>query len=119
LETTANIEIVETQEESEKDDEIIFKLLVNGKTVSWAKSTLYSSLDDIHTVCREKCKGYGRELLSFMEKNAKKHGATSMTTCDFDSCNDEAASFFKNMCYDINPSLIGLNGYLKGRKLFK
>ena len=37
LENTAKEKIVETQEESEEDDEIIFTLLVDGKIASWAK----------------------------------------------------------------------------------
>ena len=111
--------IVETQEESEKDDEIIFKLIIAGKTVSWAKTTLYGTLEDIHTACREKRKGYGGKLLAFIEKNAQDHCLTSMRTSDFDACNDEAANFFKNMFYEINPSVSGLSVSVNATKFFK
>ncbi len=49
-----NEQIVETQEESEEDDEITFTLLVDGKIVSWAKTLLYSYLKEIHTARKEK-----------------------------------------------------------------
>jgi hypothetical protein len=39
-ENAANEKIVEMQEESEEDDEMIFKLFVNEKLVSWAKTLL-------------------------------------------------------------------------------
>jgi hypothetical protein len=32
----ANVKMIETQQESEIDNEILFTLLVNGKNVSWA-----------------------------------------------------------------------------------
>jgi hypothetical protein len=115
----ANVKIVETQQESEIDDEILFTLFVDGKTVSWAKSILYSNLEDIHTACLEKRKGYGRELLTFIEKNAKNHGATLMRTSDFNACNDEATNFFKNGHYEVNPSVSGLNTSVKATKFFK
>lgn len=111
--------IIETQEESEKDDETLFKLVVDGKTVSWAKCILYSDLEDIHTACLEKRKGYGRELLTFIEKNAQAHCATLMRTSDFAACNDEANAFFKYMFYEIAPSESGLNASVKATKLFK
>jgi hypothetical protein len=115
----ANVKIVETQQESEIDDEILFTLLVNGKNVSWAKTILYSNLEDIHTACLEKRKGYGRLLLAFIEKNAQNHCATTMTTSDFNACNDEATAFFKNRRYEVNPSVSGLSTSVKATKLFK
>ncbi len=45
----AKVEIVETQQESEIDDELLFTLFVDGKTVSWAKAIVYGNLSDIHT----------------------------------------------------------------------
>ena len=111
--------IIETQEESEKDDEILFKLLVGGKTVSWAKCILYSDLEEIHTICLEKRKGYGRELLTFIEKNAQAHCATLMRTSDFAARNDEATAFLKYMFYEIATSESGLNASVKATKLFK
>ena len=93
MENVGKVKIIETQEESEKDDEITYTLFVDGKTVSWAKSILYSTLDDIHTTNQKKRNDYGRELLAFMEKNAKNHCSTSMRTNDFDLCNQEAINF--------------------------
>jgi hypothetical protein len=78
LENFANERILETQEESEEDNEVTFRFLVNGKIVSWAKTQLYSYLEEILTAIGEKRKGYGRKLLSHIEKNAKAHGATTM-----------------------------------------
>ena len=115
----ANLKIVETQQESEIDDEILFTLFVGGKTVSWAKSILYSNLESIHTACLEKRKGYGRLLLTFIEKNAQNHCVTLMRTSDFDACNDEAINFFKKMFYKINPSITELNAPLRATKFFK
>jgi GNAT superfamily N-acetyltransferase len=107
------------QEESEKDDEILFKLLVDGKTVSWAKCILYSNLEDIHTASLEKRKGYGRELLAFIEKKAQAHCATLMRTIDFAARNDEATAFFKYMLYEIDSSESGLNASVKATKFLK
>jgi len=103
LKDTLNEKIVESQEESEEDDEIIFVLFVDGKIVSWAKTLLYSNLEEIHTACKEKRKGYGKKLLAHIEKNAKAHGATTMKTCFEYPCSNEASGFFKNMGYRLNP----------------
>lgn len=119
LERIAHETIVETQEESEKDDEIIFKLIIDGKMVSWAKTTLYSNLDDLHTACLDKRKGYGKKLLAYVEKNARDHCATSIKTCNFNIRNDEAINFFKRMCYVINSSTTALNGSVNGKKIIK
>jgi ribosomal protein S18 acetylase RimI-like enzyme len=100
-ENAANEKIVEMQEESEEDDETIFKLFVNEKLVSWAKTLLYSFLEDIHTANVEKRKGYGRKLLVHIEKNAKAHGATTMKTIEIDSSNDGAIGFFRSMGYGL------------------
>jgi hypothetical protein len=113
------VKIIETQEESEKDDEILFTLFVDGKPMSWAKTILYSNLDDIHTACLEKRKGYGRLLLAFIEKNAQNHCATLIRTSNFDTCNDEATNFFKKMLYEINPSITELNAPVRAIKFFK
>src|SRR5450759_3720516 len=90
-----NEKIIETQEESEEDDEITFTLFINGKIVSWAKTVLYSFLKEINTTCREKRKGFGRKLLVYLEKNAKAHGATTMKTSGIDPCGNEEINFFK------------------------
>ncbi|MGA2683348.1 MAG: GNAT family N-acetyltransferase [Candidatus Bathyarchaeia archaeon] len=102
LENFANERILETQEESEEDDEVTFRFFVNGKIVSWAKTQLYSYLEEIHTAIGEKRKGYGRKLLSHIEKNAKAHGATTMKAC-CDPYSEEAAGFFRSMGYRLKP----------------
>jgi hypothetical protein len=56
LENSADEEILETQEESEEDDELIFRFFVNGEIVSWAKTLLYSYLKEIHTELEKKVK---------------------------------------------------------------
>ncbi|MCW4000617.1 MAG: GNAT family N-acetyltransferase [Candidatus Bathyarchaeota archaeon] len=112
------IEILETQQESELDDETLFTLFIDGQIASWAKTTLYSNLEDIHTACLEKRKGYGRLLLAFIEKTARDHCATSMRTSNFDACNDEATKFFTNGGYAINPSISGLSTSVKATKFF-
>ena len=108
--------IVETQEESEQDDEITLRLFVNGEIVSWAKTLLYSFLKEIHTAHGEKRKGYGRKLLAYMEKNAKAHGATTMKTSGIDPCNDEAIVFFRSMGYRLRPNENDATGFLEGTK---
>ena len=108
--------IIETQEESEEDDEIIFTLFVDGKIVSWAKTLLYSYLEEIHTARTEKHEGFGRKLLVYMEENAKAHGATTMKTSGIDPCIDEAISFFIRMGYEVKPIVNDAAGFLEGTK---
>ena len=95
--------IVETQEESEEDDELIFTLLVDGKIVSWAKTLLYSHLKEIHTARKEKQNEYGKKLLAHIEKNARSHGATAMKAGYSDFYNEEAVGFFRSMGYRCKP----------------
>ena len=115
-ENAAIEKIVETQEESEQDDEITLRLFANGEIVSWAKTLLYSFLEEIHTAREEKRKGYGRKLLAYMEKNAKAHGATTMKTSGIDQCNDEAIVFFRSMSYRLRPNENDATGFLEGTK---
>ena len=103
LENSTSGEIIETQEESEEDDEVIFRFFVNGEIVSWAKTLLYSCVEEIHTAVGEKHKEYGRKLLSHIEKRAKAHGATTMKACHADSWSDEATVFFRRMGYGLSP----------------
>lgn len=114
-----NMKIIETQQESEKDDEIFFTLLADEKIVSWAKSVLYSNLEDIHTASLEKRKGFGQQMLSFIEKKAQNHFAPFIKTNNFDASNDEAIGFFKKMFYEINPSITTLNTPMNATKFFK
>ena len=116
LENAANEKIVETQEESEEDNEITFTLFVDGRIVSWAKTLLYSYLEEIHTVRKEKRKGFGRKLLAYIEKNAKAYGATIMKTGDIDSCGNEAISFFISMGYEVKSIVNYATGFLEGTK---
>jgi hypothetical protein len=88
LENSTNENMLETQEESEEDDELIFRFFVNGEIVSWAKTQLYNYLEEIHTVIGEKHNGYG---------------ATTMKTYYSDSCSNEAAGFFRSMSYGLKP----------------
>ena len=80
-ETAAIEKIVETQEDSEQDDEITLRLFANEEIVSWAKTLLYSLLKEIHTAHREKHKGYGKKLLQaqafYCEENANRARTTS------------------------------------------
>jgi GNAT superfamily N-acetyltransferase len=115
-ENTAIEKIVETQEESEEDDEITLMLFVDGEIVSWAKTLLYSFLKEIHTAHGEKRKGYGRKLLAYIEKNAKAHGATTMKTSDIDTCNDEAVGFFRSMGYGLRLIENDATRFLEGTK---
>jgi hypothetical protein len=113
------IEIVETQQESEIDDETVFTLFVDGTIMSWAKTTLYSNLEDICTARLEKRRGYGRLLLTSIEKNAQNHSVASMSTSDFNACNIEATNFFEKGHYSVNPSAAGLSASVKATKFFK
>jgi hypothetical protein len=115
-ENTTIEKIVEMQEESEEDDEMIFKLFVNEKLVSWAKTLLYSFLEEIHTARVEKRKGHGRKLLAYIEKNANAHGAATMKTSEIDPCSDEAISFFISMGYELEPIANDATGLLRGTK---
>jgi hypothetical protein len=119
IDRTTKKVIIVTQEESEIDDEILFTLLIDRKRVSWAKTILYSNLDDIHTACLEKRKGYGRELLTFIEKYAQNHCATLMRTSEFNVCNDIATNFFKNMLYEVTPTANGASTSIKATKPLK
>jgi GNAT superfamily N-acetyltransferase len=115
-ENAAIEKIVETQEESEEDDEITLRLFVDGAIVSWAKTLLYSFLKEIHTAHGEKRKGYGGKLLAYIEENAKAHGATAIKTSDIDPCNDEAVGFFRSMGYGLRPIETGVTRFLEGTK---
>jgi len=115
-EKTAIEKIVETQEESEEDDEITLRLFADGEIVSWAKTLLYSFLEEIHTATAERRKGYGRKLLAYLEKNAKGHGATVMKTSDIDPCSDEALGFFMRMDYELKPFVNDASGLIIGTK---
>jgi GNAT superfamily N-acetyltransferase len=115
-ENAAIEEIVETQEESEQDDEITLWLFADGEIVSWAKTLLYSFLEEIHTAREEKRKGYGRKLLAYIEKNAKANGATTMKTSGIDQCNDEAIVFFRSMNHGLRPIENNATGFLEGTK---
>jgi len=115
-ENAAIEKIVETQEESEQDDEITLRLFADGELVSWAKTLLYSFLEEIHTAHREKRKGYGRKLLAYIEKTAKAHGATTMNTIGIDPCNDEAIDFFRSMGYGLRAIENDTTGFLEGTK---
>jgi GNAT superfamily N-acetyltransferase len=94
--------IVEMQEESEEGDEIIFTLFVNGQIVSWAKTLLYSNLEEIHTARMERRKGFGRKLLAHLEKNAEAHRAIMMKM-EFDESFSDANGFFRSMGYRLKP----------------
>jgi hypothetical protein len=94
--------IVEMQEESEEDDEIIFTLFVDMKIVSWAKTLLHSNLEEIHTARKEKRKGFGRKLPAHLEKNAEAHRAIVMKA-EFDDSFSEANGFFRSMGYSLKP----------------
>jgi GNAT superfamily N-acetyltransferase len=115
-ENAAIEKIIETQEESEQDDEITLRLFANGEIVSWAKTLLYSFLEEIHTARKEKRKGYGRKLLAYIEINAKAHGATTMNTSGIDPCNDEAIGFFRSMGYGLRAIENDTTGFLEGTK---
>ena len=84
--------------------------------MSWAKTLLYSFLEEIHTAHGEKRKGYGRKLLAYMEKTAKAHGATTMKTSGIDPCNDEAIIFFRSMDYRLRPIENDKTVFLEGTK---
>jgi GNAT superfamily N-acetyltransferase len=96
--------IIETQEESEEDDETTFTLFSDGEIVCWAKTLLYSNLEEIHTARKEKRRGFGQKLLTYLEKNAKEHGATTMKAGYESCCNNEAAGFFRSMGYGRKPT---------------
>jgi len=116
LESSTVEEILETQEESEEDEELIFALLVNKRLVSWAKTSLYSFLKEIHTAHAEKHKGYGRKLIAHIEKTAKAHGAIIMKTGGVNSGNCEAVGFFRSMGYGLRPIENDASGFLEGTK---
>ena len=83
------------------------------------KITLYSNLEDIRTARLEKRRGYGRLLLTSIEKNAQNHSIASMSTSDFNTCNVEATSFFKGMFYTVNSSVSYLDTSMKASKIFQ
>ena len=80
--------------------------------MSWAKTLLYSYLEEIHMVRIERRKGFGRKLLAYLEKNAKTYGATIMKTSDIDRRDDEAIGFFVKMGYEVKPIEDDSTGFL-------
>lgn len=116
IEKSTSEEIVETQEESEEDDEVTFRFFVNGKIVSWAKTILYSCLKELCTSNKERRKGYCGKLLSHIEKISKARGAISMRACYADSWSDEAAVFFRRRGYVLNPVENDMSRFLEAIK---
>lgn len=116
LNNSTNVEILETQEESEEDDEIVLKLFANEKLVSWAKTLLYSYLKEIHSAHLEKRKGFGRKLITHIEKNAVAHGVSILKTSEIDPCSHEAIGFFESVGYQLKPIENNVNGFLEGTK---
>ncbi len=116
IENSTNEKILETQEESEEDDELIFTFFFKDEIVSWAKTQLYSYLKEIHTAIGKKRKGYGRKLLFHIEKTAKEHGATTMKARYDECCSDEAAGFFRDMRYVLKPVESDSPGFLEATK---
>ncbi len=110
------IKIVETQEESEEDDEITIRLFADGEIVSWAKTLLYSFLKEISTAHVEKRKGYGGKLLANIERTAKAHGVATMKTGGIDPCSDEAVGFFRSMGYGLQPIQNKVTNFIEGTK---
>jgi hypothetical protein len=81
---------------------IVYTLFVNGKKVCGAKVLPYSLLLDITTTQGEEGKGYGKKLLAYIEKIAKKNNVVTMKTDEIDPCAWKTVSFFKSMGYRFN-----------------
>jgi hypothetical protein len=84
-------------------DNLVFRLLVNDKEACWARILPYSVLVEIQTTKGEEGKGYGKKLLTHIEKVAKEHNVMVMKTSDIDPCDYKVVSFFKNMGYRFKP----------------
>jgi GNAT superfamily N-acetyltransferase len=85
--------------EEQEDGELVFKLIVDGKVMCVARTIPYSYLGKIKTTEGEEGKGYGKKLLTHIEKVAKEHDVKIMKTSDIDPCDYTAVSFFKTMGY--------------------
>jgi hypothetical protein len=84
-------------------DNLVFRLLVNDKEMSYARTLHYDFLVYIQATKGEEGKGYGRKLLTHIEKLAKEHNAKVMKTSDIDPCDYKTISFFKSMGYRLKP----------------
>lgn len=102
--------------EEPENDERVYKLIVNGKTVCCARTLPYSMLLKIETKKEEKRKGYGKKLLGYIEELARKNDAKEMKTDDIDSCSSEAVCFFRSMGYRLEP-IKGDEMFLEGKKI--
>lgn len=92
-------------EVTQEDDCRIWKLVVDGKVVSTAKTLLFGSLFTIGTIPEEQHKGYATKLLHHIEEAAKKEGVTTMKTLQphIESTDWKAVSFFRKMGYTLTP----------------
>lgn len=86
-----------------ENDEHVYKLIIHKDVVCSARILPYSLLLKITTTKGEEGKGYGKKLLSHIEKLAKKNGAPTMKTNDIDSCDYKTVCFLKSMGYTFKP----------------
>jgi hypothetical protein len=65
----------------------------------WCCNSFLQSFGEHHNHKRREGKGYGKKLLSHIEKVAKEHNVTTIKTSDIDPCDHRVVSFFKSMGY--------------------
>jgi GNAT superfamily N-acetyltransferase len=89
--------------EEQEGDEHIFKLIIDKKIMCTARTLAYRHLEKIKTTTGEEGKGYGKKLLTYIEKVAKEHDVKVMETSDIDPYDYATVSFFKTLGYRFSP----------------
>jgi GNAT superfamily N-acetyltransferase len=78
-----------------ENDEHIFELTIEGKTVCSARTLGYGLLESITTDEHERRKHYGTRLLQHIEEIVRQNEVLVMKTTDIDSKDTAAVSFAK------------------------
>jgi GNAT superfamily N-acetyltransferase len=98
-----------------ENDERVFELTFEGKTVCSARTLGYELLESITTDQHERRKHYGTRLLQHIEEIARQNEVFVMKTTDIDSKDTAAVYFFRKTGYKLEP--IEENGqFLEGSK---
>lgn len=101
--------------ERTENDERIYELTIEEKTVCSAKTLGYGILENIITTEHERRKHYGTKLLQHIEELTRQNEVTVMKTTNIDSKDTAAVSFFRKMGYRLEPTKTD-DQFLEGSK---
>jgi GNAT superfamily N-acetyltransferase len=103
--------------EEVEDGEHVFRLMVNSKVMCVVRTMPQAGyLGDITTTQGERRKGYGKNLLTHVEKITKQHKAQTIETTDIDPLDYDTICFFKGVGYEIEKIEDDKRGFVKAVK---